>query len=365
MRVGYDEQAFIAQRRGGVSRYFIALVEQWRAAPEWGVEPVLGFAFAPNEHARTAGMAHGLGPLDRGVADFDVIAAGAAYVANAPARRRLRQVHVLHQTFYHPRFLRKSGRMPVVATVHDMIPDLYPELFHRDPHLHKAEYLRRSDLVLCVSEATRHDLLRLYGDPGVPIRVTPLGVDAAFRPGLPRLQGMPPRYVLYVGRRGAYKDFSVLVEALALARLDGAWLVAVGGGAFTDDENALLRRAGLADCSVQLRVPEADLPNWYAAADLFVFPSRYEGFGLPTIEAMAAGCPTILADASSLPEVGGTAAEYFPAGDAPALATRMTALWEDPPARRRLGERGVERAREFGWAATARSTVEAYRLVAP
>jgi glycosyltransferase involved in cell wall biosynthesis len=362
MRVGFDEQAFLAQRRGGVSTYFVRLVEQFRADPGLGVEPVLGWSMAPNEHVVEAGLARAV-PGDRGRPEFDPLASGTAFVANLPARLRARRVDLHHYTFYHPRFLRRRTSAPTVSTVHDMIPELYPQLFTRDPHLHKAEYLRRSGLVLCVSEATRQDLFRLHGDPGVPVRVTHLGVGEAFRPGLPRLPQMPPRYVLFVGRRGGYKDFPVLVEALAQARLEGAWVVVLGGGALTDEERELLDGAGLDGRWTHATASQEELPRWYSGAEVFVFPSRYEGFGLPTLEAMACGCPTVLARSSSLPEVGGKACEYFLPGDPSALAEVLRRLWDDEQLRAARRADGLARAASFTWRRTAEATTAAYRLV--
>lgn len=362
MRVGFDEQVFLAQRRGGVSTYFVRLVEQYRFDSGLGVEPVLGWSLAPNEHAVEAGLARPV-PGDRGRPEFDPLVSGTAFAANLPARVRARRADLRHYTFYHPRFLRRRTSVPTVSTVHDMIPELYPELFTRDPHLHKAEYVRRSDLVLCVSEATRQDLFRLHGDPGIPVRVTHLGVDNAFRPGLARLPQMPPRYVLFVGRRGEYKDFPVLVEALAQARLDGVRLVVLGGGAPSDQERALLDGAGLDGRWVHVTPSQAQLPHWYSCAEVFVFPSRYEGFGLPTLEAMASACPTVLARSSSLPEVGGDACEYFPPGDPFALAEVLRRVWDDAGLRAVRRAEGLARAASFTWRRTAEVTAEAYRLL--
>jgi glycosyltransferase involved in cell wall biosynthesis len=364
MRVGFDEQAFLAQRRGGVSTYFVRLVERFRADSGLGVEPVLGWSMAPNEHVVEAGLARTV-PGDRGRSEFDPLTSGTAFAGNLPARLRARRADLYHYTFYHPRFLRRRVSVPTVSTVHDMIPELYPQLFTRDPHLHKAEYVRRSDLVLCVSEATRADLFRLHGDPGVPVRVTHLGVDETFRPGLARLPQMPPRYVLFVGRRGGYKDFPVLVEALAQARLDGAWLVVVGGGAVDDEERALLDGAGLDGRWVHATPSQEELPHWYSCAEAFVFPSRYEGFGLPTLEAMACGCPTVLARSSSLPEVGGQACEYIPPGDPSALAEVLRRLWDDAQLRATRRADGLVQAASFTWRRTAEATARAYRLLRP
>ena len=355
MRVGFDEQVFLAQRRGGISRYVVSLVESFRADPALGIQPVLGWSRTVNEHAIDAHLSRRPPRAAPQVIDL-----AACYVANRSSRRRARRSEVLHHTYYHPAFRARGFAGLRVTTIHDMTPELHPELFpNRNPHLAKADYVAASDLIICDSEATRRDLVAVYGQPSARTEVIPLGVDSRFRPGVHALPGMPDRYVLYVGSRAAYKDFDVLLDAFAGIPDPGLHLLAVGP-AFDDREHRQIDRRRL---SGRVRAAEAldhELPAAYAHAELLAFPSRHEGFGLPTLEAMASGIPVVLADASSHPEVGGDAARYFPAGDANALMTAMIELLNDADERARLGKLGAARAAAFPWARTAAATAAAY-----
>lgn len=364
MRVGFDEQVFLAQRHGGISRYVVNLVQALRDEPALDVEPVLGWRFGPNAHAAEAGLARTLPVVDR-LCDGPAAAAGMGgyYLANAGARRAARRADILHYTYTHPRFFAPRFRGLRVCTVYDMIPELYPQSFPgRDPHVAKRRYVDSCDVVLCISESTRRDLVQIYGDPGVPMPVTYLGVEPAFTPQAAPPAGLPERYVLFVGRRGGYKDFAVLAEAFAGLPDDGT-VLAVVGSPLTDEEAARLSALGIASRVRRFGADDAELPGFYAGALAFVFPSRHEGFGLPTLEAMACAAPVVLADSSSHPEVGGEVARYFPPGDVEALRKVLAELLDDAALRGELGRQGVERAATFTWAATARSTAAAYHAV--
>jgi len=361
MKVGYDEQVFLAQTRGGISRYIVELVKAFEASPDLGVVPVTGWSRTPNAHADEAGLSRRLAAVDRYVSSPN-LAQGAYFISNSRRRRAARRADVLHHTYTHPRFLSRSFKGLRVCTVYDMIPELYPDTFSgRNPHLAKKHYVAKSDIVICISESTRRDLVQVYGDPGVPMPITYLGVGEGFAPGLPALPGLPERFLLFVGRRDGYKDFAVLAEAFASLPDDGAVLVVVGGGAFTEDESRRLQTLDIADRVLRLDATDAQLPSIYASALAFVFPSRHEGFGLPTLEAMASGTAVVLARSSSHPEVGGDVARYFPPRDVEALGNVLAELLGDSGLRRDLGRRGVERATEFTWEATARATAAAYQ----
>ena len=169
--------------------------------------------------------------------------------------------------------------------------------------------------------------------------------------------------MLFVGNRGQYKDASVLMTAFSrLAREDARIrLLFVGGGRFTRAEQQTLSALGVADRTEQRSLPDAEMPAAYGQALMCVFPSRFEGFGLPALEAMACGTPTILAASSSLPEVGGDAALYFRPGDADELTATMFVLAQDEGERARRSAAGIERASRFTWARTAAQTAEVYR----
>jgi glycosyltransferase involved in cell wall biosynthesis len=167
--------------------------------------------------------------------------------------------------------------------------------------------------------------------------------------------------VLFIGRRDGYQDFATLADAFAGLWDDGTVLVAVGGGQFTDAGSAWLAGLGIANRTRYGHADNATLPSRYAGALAFGFPSRYEGFGLPTtLAAMASGTATVMADSFSQPEVGGDAALYFPPGDADRLRQVLAEIIGDERLRASQAQRGAALAVAFTWAATARSTAAAY-----
>ena len=359
MRVRFDDQILVIQRLGGISRYFVELIREFTANPELGVQPQLGWRWTRNVHAVEAGL--GVPLRIPGGSRGRVLR-----WANRAAEGRQPQARLAHPTYYGARLPRRP-MPPIVVTVYDMMPELFPDLFPRgNPHLHKLEYVRRAALVLCISGSTRSDLVRVYGSVDAPTVVTHLGVSQRFAPGAPRPLWCPDRYILFVGNRGGYKDFRVAIEAFAelAPRHPDTSLVVLGGGAFTADEAALISRWGLRDEIIQRQASEEELPGAYGAAAAFVFPSRYEGFGLPTLEAMACGIPTVLADSSSHPEVAGNAALYFPPGDSNTLAAQVSRILSDDALARSLSEKAITRAAQFTWRRTAMSTGVAYRSVA-
>lgn len=355
MRVGFDDQIFLLQRRGGISRYVVELIRQFDTGAD-GVEPVLPFSLVANDLA-VRGLSH------YGLEDVT----GWRRTAHIARRRlvlpRRPSVDLVHHTHtdarLRPQFRRDA---PTALTVHDMIPELYPDAVPASAHLDKDRFLAEADLIIADSRSTAADLVRLRS-PRAPVVVVPLGVDARFRPGSATLADWPPRYVLTVGARAGYKDFPVLLEAFAtLARRHpDLHLCSVGGGRWLPEEERAIMRLGLAGRVRQATLTDAQLVAAYANAGVFALPSRYEGFGLPLLEAMACGSPAVAAASSSLPEVGGDAARYFPPGDAGRLAEALAELLDDPAARARAVERGLARAAGFTWRRTAELTAAAYR----
>ena len=360
MRVRYDDRIFTMQRRGGISRYFVELITEFSKDPSLGVTPQVGWRWTNNAHAVEAGLGR---PLR---------IPGGSRGRIVRLANRLTQVgraapDIVHDTYYRPGYRAGPGAPPLAVTIYDMTPELFPELFPGgNPHANKRDYVEHAALVLCISESTRRDLLRLYGAIAAPTVVTHLAVSPSFVPGAPRPSWAPARYVLFLGSRVGYKDFRVALEAFATVAPTerGTTLVAVGGGPFTPDEATLIGRWGLDAQVVQRDASDAELPGVFGGAIAFVFPSRYEGFGLPTLEAMACGTPTILADSSSNPEVGGDAALYFPPGDHGILATQLGRLLSDEAYRDDRSEHGLAQAGRFTWRRTAEVTADAYRVAA-
>lgn len=276
---------------------------------------------------------------------------------------------VLHLTTPHPEcdcWSVVAGRRPIVVTVHDLIPEIYPS-YYRNPR--RVARLRRPMLdaaahVIAVSENTKRDLVGRYGVPESKISVVYHGfLSSPGQSGKSPFAGM--KYMLYVGKRDGYKSFGFFLSAVApLLREDGALNVVCTGLPFTAEENRHVDELGLRGRVLQDFVKDESMSALYRDAVCFVYPSIYEGFGLPILEAFAAGCPVVLARASCFPEVAGDAALYFEPGDADGLASCVRSLVRGAALRREMTEKGVARASRFSWEKCAERTAEIYRMVA-
>lgn len=358
MRVAFDEQIFALQAYGGISRMFAELAKVFIEDPDLGVEllplnaPVINRYLLDNDTLRTRMAVRDAGHEYKSLARYMM------RVQPRPGNE------VVHNTFYLPHGLSGYPKAKRIVTVHDMIPELMPQTRRRLDFLTlKKRYVTRADHVICVSEATKADLIKIYGQIDAPISVVHHGVDPAFTPGAARHPGLPAKYILDVGNRSQYKDAVVLMRAFAQVAKDepDLALLFVGGGPFTADEQRTLQQLGIENRAVQVNLPDSAMPAAYGNAQAMVFPSRFEGFGLPALEAMACGTPTILANATSLPEVGGDAAAYFPPGDDSALAAEITRVLHDEQWREQLTHAGLERAGQFTWRKAAIKTIDVYR----
>jgi len=276
------------------------------------------------------------------------------------------QTDLVHHTYYDKRFLSFYPRSLRVVTVYDMIPEKLVETSgFTGSHLDKFEYVRRSDLVICISESTRSDMFEIYGDIDAHSVVIPLAVGSGFKPGLPAIPGWPGEYLLYVGKRGGYKDFHILPEVLAELRAIGLEipLVAVGQR-FSRDEKSALRTHKVEDLVTCVRLDDTALKSAYANATAIVQTSSYEGFGLTPLEGMASGKPVVIAKSSSMPEVGGDVARYFRPGDSTSLAATLAEVLSDDAQRDYLGSQGILRAQEFTSQLLAERTAAAYQTIA-
>jgi glycosyltransferase involved in cell wall biosynthesis len=366
MRIFYDHQVTSLQDAGGISRYYFDLVQALpdldAAGGRVSPELLLGFnrsvlPFSSLEpRARVTSFASAIrpGPLRYAVNE-------ALTAAVAPLRGR---VDVYHATYQ--RLLPSIRYDAVVVTHHDSTPDRFPHLFPDAAAIHARlrKVYARADQIICISESCRQDLLHYFPIALEKTVVIHHGFSALPAAGEDERSTMPCEqpYLLYVGSRAAYKNFPSLLRALAQQANKDVHLVAAGGGPFSVADLAEISRLRLTERVHLLpRVSETQLADLYRNAALFVYPSLYEGFGFPPLEAMSAGCPALVSCAAALPEICGDAAFYFDPASVDDLAAALARLLVDDTVRLSKLALGLEQVKRYTWHRTAAETLAVYR----
>jgi glycosyltransferase involved in cell wall biosynthesis len=360
MRIFYDGYVFGAQRSGGISRYFTSLISKLPADIEPVVTGVLRLGGEPLRHPRLR--------YHRGIAlrpkrfflglqkpYFDWIRIRGAF-------------DVAHPTYHY----QLSGRSissyakPAVFTVHDMIPELFPDLLGPA----KAEIdarraaIEAASAIICVSENTRADLLEFYPQAEQKTCVIYHAAELPV-PETKRRSSSGRPYFLYVGARHAYKGFDTLLRAFAKIRTVAPDVrLQMTGPPLQGRE-----KQRIADLGLEGRVEHAgyasdrELAHLYRESLALVYPSLYEGFGLPVLEAMACGTAVIASNSSSIPEIAGECGLLCAPGSVEEFADAMLSIFRDSSLRRRYIETGLRRATDFSWKQTVSRTVDVYRSV--
>lgn len=365
MKVTFDHQIFANQRYGGVSRYFVELASR---LPSYTVSEVSVVAplyinnYLAADYAR--GFTHGRHvPFDfKGVRQ----AVGFANRLAAPLSWLKSNADVIHETYYTANPIGTGQRR--VVTVHDMIHELFaPEA--RRVIAAKRAAISRADHVICVSETTQRDLVRLYEiDPArtsvvhhgysltnevSEIEKTQAGVTRDQRPS-----------ILYVGNRGGYKNFGIVLKAFSESSVLREFvLIAFGGSTGLPDEWKEIKRLGITERVRFESGPDQALARRYRAAAAFVYPSIYEGFGIPPLEAMSHGCPVVCSNGGAIPEVVGDAGVYFDPHNSDELRSALERVAMSDGLQANLRMRGYHRISAFSWDRCAEETSRIYREI--
>jgi glycosyltransferase involved in cell wall biosynthesis len=281
----------------------------------------------------------------------------------SPAALWMHRPHVLHSSYLD--FPWDGGRARRVVTVHDMIQELFPTHFPADDAVasRKAHAVRVADHVICVSQTTADDLKRLLGVSPNKVTVVYSGIGSGRRDVRSVLSVSSRPYLLYVGHRGGHKNFETALRAFASSRRlhEHFDLLAFGGSRFNAEEIMLIRSLGLREGVVRHTFGTDDaLDAAYTAARAFVYPSLYEGFGHPPLEAMQAGCTVVCSTSGSIPEVVGDAGVYFDPTSVEAARTSMEAACFDEVLRAELAVRSAARIERFTWERCAERTRAVY-----
>ncbi len=358
-KILFDNQMFTLQRFGGVTRYFADLMYN---LPKGEFVAEVPMRYCENHYVtKTYGQ------------EYEKI----TFPDNYRFRRqvymlvnkhiawkaiRFGNYDIFHPTYFNPYFLKsvkRSGK-PFVLTVHDMTFERYPQdvLIYDRTIPHKKRLIAEADHIIAVSENTKRDIIELLGTDPSKISV----VHHGYRPIAEPAPQLFDRYVLYVGERKGYKNFLPWLSAIrSIFNFDPNLKVVCTGSPFSASELKLFDKWSITDRLVHIAANDAQMASLYRHALCFVFPSHYEGFGIPILEAFANGCPVCLSNASSFPEVAGDAAMFFNPNDAQSMLDTLKELLVSQTLRTELGRKGLERSKDFSIERMVEQTCDVYR----
>jgi glycosyltransferase involved in cell wall biosynthesis len=367
MKVLYDHQIFSTQIYGGISRYFIELIKCFENDDE--IEYELSLKYSNNCYLKQ-------------LSNFSCN----SFFKNYDFKKRDRIINYLnkiiskniiskedydifHPTYYDPYFLDYIGKKPFVLTIYDMIHEVLTNYFHHKDRV--SEYKRflalKADKIITISENTKKDIIKLYNMSENKIKVIYLASSfnnfnmGKIKNGDIKYK-LPRKFILYVGSRWGYKNFYIFMKAifLLLKNDHNLFIVCAGGDNFNKNEKELLKSLSVQNKVFQYQVDDKGLQVLYKNALAFVFPSLYEGFGIPVLEAFACKCPAIISNTSSLSEVAGDAAIYFDPNDKLSILNNIQKVIYDDELRNQLVYKGSQRVKEFTWEKTAYQTKKLY-----
>jgi len=363
MRILYDSQIFSSQVYGGISRYFIELIR--RMDNREGVDAKIMAPLYINSYVRELNncIMSGLHfphipKIGRLLKAFNQIA----------SRKRIGGLlpDIVHETYYsdNPPIMCEGAK--TVITVYDMIHERFPQYFSaRDMTAQiKKRAVERADHVICISETTRKDLLEITGINPDKVSAVHLGFNLTVTQEEHDEIAINSPYLLYVGERGGYKNFVRLLKAYGKnPTLHKDYkLVCFGGGKLTQTEQQLRKKLGLSkDRLFWLGGSDRILARLYHHAAAFVYPSLYEGFGIPPLEAMSYGCPVVCSNGGSIVEVVGEAGEYFDPYDEDAISHAIEQIISSQKRTDALRALGKKRIICFSWDACADETYKIYK----
>lgn len=366
MHIGITAE-WIGTQAGGPERYLLNLLPQIAKLRPADSFDAYTIADAPSDWRADLSPNMAIRPV--GKSRWSAIPFG------VPREMRKRPVDLLHAAYVAPPFTRQ----PFVLSVLDLGFETNPEFFPRGVRWRLKALtqwgVKHAKAIIAISEEVRRTLTVVYGIDPSRVIVTPLAADAQFTetPGpddaaIREKLKLPARYVLYVGKLQARKNTARLVRAYGLLKQqmpDAPDLVLVGRKTWLSEETFAAIDASPAKRHIHVtgHVEDHEVAPIYRGASLFVFPSLFEGFGFPLLEAMACGVPVVSSNSSSLPEVGGDAAVYFDPQSEGEMADAMRSVLADESLQRQLIDKGRLRAPRFRWEDTARGTLKAYEEV--
>jgi glycosyltransferase involved in cell wall biosynthesis len=345
MKILYDHQIFSLQKYGGISRYFAEIISHIN-----GAATEIALKYSANVNLPK--------PKPFFVKEKKYYKLNEKISIEALKKQ---DFDIFHSTYYDDYFLDFIENKPFVITVHDMIHELYPEILS-EPHISvmKQNLAKKAAHIIAVSEQTKKDIIDIFNIPENKISV--IYHSTSLKKG--KELNLPDNYILYVGQRQGYKNFLFFVYAIApILRKRQDLFVVCTGCPFTEKETKILEFLDIKDRFICVFVSDDELFSVYNKAAFFVFPSYYEGFGIPVLEAFESSCPVILSDLACFREIADDSAIFFPPKNMKKLRESIETLIDDGNLRKQLIAKGRERKQIFSWELSAKQTVEVYERI--
>ena len=341
MNIIYDNTIFSIQRYGGISRYFSELIKRIAEYDDADVDIFKGLSILPYRFSK----------LNNILLDY----------------KFLRHKYDIYHPTYYSSLIKKRKGVKTVITVYDMIQELYASKFkilENDMGI-KRKSILSADHIICISMTTKKDLIKIYNIKDEDVTVIYLGISLNNHGLAPLVFKKTQKpYILYVGKRGYYKNFNILLNAFDMLDIKKDFdLVCFGGGEFSKEEMLEFGRLKLENSIRYIEGHDELLREYYKNAGIFVYPSLYEGFGFPVLEAMSNDCMVIASNAGSIPEIAGDAAMFFSPDKVDELCSCVKQAINDSHLRDEYIKRGRERIKLFSWDKTMQETYNTYKKV--
>ena len=369
MKIFFDHKIFTLQNYGGPSRYFINLIDQLNK-----IESISAKIYAPIHinHFLSSTANHNVGiankvPFANYLSQFNSFKKQIMKINNKLNNFYMdkNKPNIIHSTYYDDRFPLKTDKL--VITVFDLIHEIFHDDYNKNKNfLPKENILKKACQIICISESTKKDLINFYNIDKKKITVTHLAnsLSSNYNPQNKIKLKLSNKFFLYVGPRRKYKNFNQLLYLLNYNKqihkeFD---LVTFGGGKLNQDEKKLIKKLNLnKDKIIQIDGDESILKYLYKNAEFFIYPSKYEGFGIPILESFSQECPVLCSNTSSLPEVAGDAAFFFDPNDLSSISNSINKIISSNDLRSSLIKKGNQRLKMFSWNKCALETLNVYK----
>jgi len=365
MKILYDHQIFTSQKYGGISRYFYELMSEFDKMNN--IKTTTSLLVSNNHYISDKKFVNYFDVLPNKQFRGKQRVFNLINEPNTIFKLKQHNFDVFHPTYYDPYFLKYLNDKPFVLTVYDMIHEKFSGMFSVNDKTTEQKQLlvEKATKIIAISESTKKDLIELFGTDESKIEVVYLGNSMFPKPDIKLNFDIPKKYLLFVGRRGSYKNFDRFIKSISdiLKQDKELFVLCTGGGKFSSSENQQFSELGISKQILQYNLDDDSLAYFYKNALAFIFPSLYEGFGIPVLESFACGSPLLCSNVSSLPEVAGVAACYFDPYSEESMRNAVLKVLEDESYREDLINKGYEQLKKFSWKQTAEETKKIYESV--